>query len=67
MRFHRAAGHLELFCNIGVVAPLEQQLHNLPFPRRQTYRSLCHANFPLIVSTHVVLGQIWIGLSRAGD
>jgi hypothetical protein len=57
MRLDRAAGHLKLFCNVGVVAALEQQLHNLPFPRSQTYRSFYHANFPLIVAALCVDGR----------
>jgi hypothetical protein len=33
MSFDGSAGHLELAGNLGVVTPLQQQLHNLLFAR----------------------------------
>lgn len=33
MSFHRAAGHLELAGNLGVVTALQQQLNDLLFAR----------------------------------
>jgi hypothetical protein len=33
MSFHGAAGHLQLTGNLGVVTPLQQQLHDLLFAR----------------------------------
>jgi hypothetical protein len=47
MCFHRPPGHLELFCNIRVVAALKEQFHNLLLPRGQSNQLFCHAYISL--------------------
>jgi len=50
--FYRASGHLKLAGNLGIVATLQQQFHNLLFARTQTNRLLTHLpskSFPAFV------------------
>jgi len=43
MRLHSTASHLELACDLVIVAALQQQLGNLLLPRAQADRAFLHA------------------------
>ena len=47
MGLHRPPRHLQLLCDIRVVAALQEQFHNLLLPRGQTNRLLHHSNISL--------------------
>ncbi len=42
MRLNRALSHIQLFRDLRVVAPLEQQVGDLPLPRTQANQLILH-------------------------
>src|ERR1700722_14818648 len=44
---------MKLFCDLCVVASLEQQFGNLPFPRTQTNRRFVHPKFPSLTKSMI--------------
>jgi hypothetical protein len=48
MRFYRTLGHVQLFCDLRVIATLEEQFGNLPFSGAQTNHLFIHALIPFL-------------------
>jgi hypothetical protein len=57
MSFHSSSRHVELVCDFGVVASLQQQLYDLLFARTEPNGLLLHPILPFV--RFASPGQVW--------
>lgn len=60
MRLDGAARHIELTSDFVVVAALQQQVHDLPFPGSELDLGIFHLAVPFF-------GAIWVASQHLGD